>query len=518
MARIRVKDKRSNEPKRRNTLWQCLGLAHATAFRIDDAREAFYMVTNEDYVEKLLSMESKSIFQQHGFEIQNPPEYNAMRTITARYVDRHVSEHREVDIKENIEKENIWAKVEEVIKIPNNPHILKVRFETTHMAKKAIDNGILMLHQSIPPKYVEREIFINLTPCYRCYSYDHQIKECDKDETYKACSECSSKEHTYKDCKETTKKCLNCHLEHRTLAAKCQIRKDIIKKRTKEERDAKNIGLHSSHNNQQASFAQTLTSHKANNPLDIFSTLPKNAAAVILSAIAYGYYQEAQVKGSFQKSVDEMYTLNNIPKVKFPSNINPEKFLNTINNMNTETDLNDEVMNNNDENIDEEEVATLPTLPRGAHEKEKGEDEEESDSSDDDEKNAENQEKTRFRNQQRLQALNTGTYVKDQRILIPEIKLRAKEKSKDIIPKRHTHSDIVKLIKNRTIKYSYFHPHIEDDEVVRDMIEDQVIDLSAFKVMFIKDGVYNKLGNGTREVQQMITRKQTDESKDSWFQ
>ena len=104
---------------------------------------------------------------------------------------------------------------------------------------------------------------------------------------------------------------------------------------------------------------------------------------------------------------------------------------------------------------------------------------------------------------------------KGKKILIPEIKLRAKEKSKDIIPKRLNHSNIVKLIRNKTIKYSYFHPNIHDDEVVRDMIENQIIDLSAFRILFIKDGVFNKLSNGTREVQQMITRKQTDDLKDT---
>ena len=501
MARIRVKDKKPNEPKRRDKLWQCIGLAHVTAYKVDDEREAYYIVTNDENTEKLLTVESKDIFQHNGFEIQNPPEYNAMRTVTAKYVDRQVSEHREADIKENIEMENAWAKVEEVIKIPNISHILKIRFETTQMAKRAIDRGILILHQNIPPKYVEREIFINLTPCYRCYSYDHLLKDCDHDETYKACSECSSKDHTYKNCQEHTKKCLNCNMDHRTLAAKCPVRKDIIKKRVKEERAAKNIGLQSPHSNQHVSYAQALSSHKSNNPMNIFSTLPQNAAAVILSAIAYGYYKEAQEKGSFQKSVDEMYKLNNIPTVKFPSDINPDKFLTAISNMNIGEDENIEEQNFFEENTEDE-----VTLPRGILEKEKL-NQEENDDSDEEEENEKREEETKMGNNQQQN--------KGKKLLIPEIKLRAKEKSKDIIPKRLNHSDIVKLIRNKTIKYSYFHPNIHDDEVVRDMIENQIIDLSAFKILFIKDGVFNKLSNGTREVQQMITRKQTDDLKDT---
>ena len=516
MARIRVKDKKPNEPRRRDLLWQSIGLAHATTYKVDDAKDAYYLVTSDENVEKLLSIESKDIFKQNGFEIQNPPEYNALRTITAKYVDRQVLEYREDDIKKNIEKENEWAKVEEVIKIPNNPHILKVRFETTQMARKAIDGGILILHQSIPSKDVEKEIFINLTPCYRCYSYEHRLKDCDKDETYKACSECASKEHTYRDCQATTKKCLSCHQDHRTLAAKCQVRKDIIKKRIKEER-TKNIGQRSSQNIQQKTYAGALTNNSPNNPLDLFSTLPKNAPSVILSAIAYGYYREAQEKGSFQKSVDEMYILNNIPTVKFPTDINPDKIVPTLN---SGVDTNAVKWNNLEEENIAQEITRIRNIdnnafPRGNVEIENGNTEEDNDNSEEEEE--EENEKIQHdelseENQQISRAQNKGL-----KLLIPEIKLRAKEKSKEIIPKRPTHSDIVKLIKNKTIKYSYFHPNIQDDEVVRDMINNKEIDLSAFRVLFIKDNTYNKLSNGTREIPHMLTRKYTEDSKDSWY-
>jgi len=43
-----------------------------------------------------------------------------------------------------------------VIKLPNAPTIIKVRFETTQMAKKALESGMLLLHQSIPQDLLKK--------------------------------------------------------------------------------------------------------------------------------------------------------------------------------------------------------------------------------------------------------------------------------------------------------------------------------------------------------------------------
>lgn len=117
------------------------------------------------------------------------------------------------------------------------------------MAKRALENGMFILFQYMLPRFVEKDIFINLVPCYRCYKYDHLVKDCKEDDTYKACSESASKDHTYKDCRENAKKCLNCNGNHRTLAAKCPTRKKIIKERSKEQRQSerRQISVDTSH-------------------------------------------------------------------------------------------------------------------------------------------------------------------------------------------------------------------------------------------------------------------------------
>jgi len=136
MARIRIKDKDPTSSGRRAKLWQCFGQAKVTVYKVDDTKNAFFAIANDETIEKLMSTHCKAIFQNHQFEIQDPPEYNAMKTIIVRNIDRQIIDYEEREIKETIERENGWAKVEQVIKLPNAPTITKVRFETTQMAKK----------------------------------------------------------------------------------------------------------------------------------------------------------------------------------------------------------------------------------------------------------------------------------------------------------------------------------------------------------------------------------------------
>ena len=76
---------------------------------------------------------------------------------------------------------------------------------------------------------LEIEKFVNVRICMRCYSFAHVTKKCHKDRSYTVCSECSEGGHRFKECQNSTKKCLNCHGPHKTLALKCPERKKKIK-------------------------------------------------------------------------------------------------------------------------------------------------------------------------------------------------------------------------------------------------------------------------------------------------
>jgi len=131
MARIKIRDKNPTPSCRRAKLWQCFGHAKVTVHEVDDTKNAFFATANDETIEKLMSTHCKAIFQNHQFEIQDPPEYNAMKTIIVRNIDRQIIDYEERKIKESIERENGWAKVEQVIKLPNVPTIIKVPSETT---------------------------------------------------------------------------------------------------------------------------------------------------------------------------------------------------------------------------------------------------------------------------------------------------------------------------------------------------------------------------------------------------
>ena len=104
------------------------------------------------------------------------------------------------------------------------------------MANKADKEGMIILFQRIPPKRIEKEIFVKLLPCNNCFRYDHGRKDC-KEEKKTLCAYCGSDGHKQSSCVNPEPKCLNCGEAHRTLAAQCKIKKELIKKGKKLDKD-----------------------------------------------------------------------------------------------------------------------------------------------------------------------------------------------------------------------------------------------------------------------------------------
>lgn len=543
MARIRIKDKDPNSPRRRATLWQCLGKAKINPKGIRDTNAAFYVIAEDEMIEKLMAQDCRNIFNQNKFEIQDPPEYNAMRTVVIKKVDRQIAEYDREEIKTSIERENSWAKIDEVVKLPNTDTIIKIRFQTTQMAKKATDSGLFILFQSIPPETIEKEFFFSLIPCYRCYEYNHIIKDCPRSEQYKVCSECAAEGHTFRNCSETNKKCLNCNEDHRTLAARCPKRKQILKEKEKQERaTARNrSATRTSHPQQQSYAGMAASSNRpagagsANDartfyPENLFNSLPPNAAATIMSAILYAYTREAAEPGTFQAVMDDMYTLNNIPKVIFPSDVNASSVIGTMGNIKHNT--NTSTGNQREEEMEQEEGSskrgreTTPTeeiTPKAkkTQGKKKQSVQHEENQSEEEYRMPppvyhQNKKETRIRPERRSSVssvsgasnISSVSQVQTRRRL-PEMKLKASENSIGHIPKGASHLQIMKLINSKIIKYTYYHPDIHEDEVVREMIKEKTVDISAYKIHYIKEEAFRRINSGTRD-QQTARKSSTD--------
>ncbi|KAF2359157.1 hypothetical protein FHG87_010085 [Trinorchestia longiramus] len=86
------------------------------------------------------------------------------------------------------------------------------------------------LRPIIPPdisSQIELEKYTYIQICFKCYKFeDHATYQCTS--TTHSCSECASHQHTHQQCNSPTKKCLNCNQQHRTLAATCPYREQVI--------------------------------------------------------------------------------------------------------------------------------------------------------------------------------------------------------------------------------------------------------------------------------------------------
>ena len=186
--------------------------------------------------DKILTKEAIEEFVKHGLSVIIPPEIKAKRSIFVRRLDARIGKNNAEDIKEELERVNNWMKIDEVHKIKDYTHLLKISFEEVGMAERAQHGGFLALNMAITSDQVEQEEYVNLSICFNCYVYeDHLIMDCpEKDVKY--CSECCCTGHVYRECTSTTKTCLNCFREgkegsHRTLAMACPIRKKIIREK-----------------------------------------------------------------------------------------------------------------------------------------------------------------------------------------------------------------------------------------------------------------------------------------------
>ena len=222
------------------------------------------------------------------------------------------------EVIDSIERHNDWAQVEHIYGIPAAGKLVKIRSKTQQMAQNALDKRLIILHQSIPKWNLEKEIFIKLTPCRNCFRYDHKSSDC-KEEKKDRCTYCAGN-HKQFDCKAEAPCCINCGGQHRTLAAVCKVRKDLIKKRSEEIRNRAKA------NKQWGSYA-TATAANPNLSTGTANTnLPgltkdetKDMMTTIMSAIVYSHYVEALTPGTFRHNMSEMFKLNGLKPVNFPT-------------------------------------------------------------------------------------------------------------------------------------------------------------------------------------------------------
>ena len=328
MPRVKIKSPNSKDPRRTSTLLEILSRNDIFPTKVIPLSDGYTIITGtEDEQDKIFKQKTEKELNDEGFQTITPPELKASRSVIITSTDNHIYRNNEADILEEIYNNNTWTKnnIDSIFKFPNS-RTIKITFRETSFAKKAQTDGLRLFHMSIPFHNIKQEVFYNITTCYRCYELeDHFTNQCKKPSDYKVCSECSSTSHTWRECLNSYKKCLNCQGDHRTLAAKCPKRKDIIK--NKRANSTKNTVTYSqvTGHQMQAPFSQQPNTSSPN-------TLQTNNEmyAKIYTCIMHAHTHNLGVPGSYNTELNNMLAMNNLPQVNAPANPPSAKILNKL--------------------------------------------------------------------------------------------------------------------------------------------------------------------------------------------
>ena len=310
MVRIRVKITQHDGAPKREVLWQGLRKAKAFVYKIAQSREAFWLITDGEQAELILKDSIRDFYKERGLEVQIPPEYDSMRTLLMKGVEWYVSEKTELEIKTSIETDHPEWKLDRVVKIPSNDRLMKLVCANVRVANDIMEKGLVVLNQRFSGRSLEKEIYVNVTPCFKCYKFDHTTKKCEAPEEYKVCSSCSKQGHRFDGCKSTRLKCLNCGQSHKTLAFKCPKRKEYVKKKLIEMKQKKAEKEKVPESEIRAAVVKQMQ-----------EDLPRNYLTVVASAMTLATIRESECPGVYQYIVDEMYRANDLPVVKVPSTV-----------------------------------------------------------------------------------------------------------------------------------------------------------------------------------------------------
>lgn len=440
--------------------------------RIFNTNEGYKVICrNENDADKIQSKEAKQELEKIGLQLIIPPETKARKSIILRRLDQIIGTHTAEEIKEEIEKENEWIKIEEVIKIKNYTHILKIRMEEISMVEKAKQQGILAYNMAISPSQIEQEIYIQILTCYKCYQMeDHQTKDCPYPDL-KICSECSVSGHTYKDCKSQEKACINCkrngsESDHRTLAMTCPLRKAIINDKINENKNsAVNKAEHT-----YAEIARRAVAEVKHTETPTVINLSEQKHTKILISIMHAHVMNLCNPGTYQTELNKMLVKNELPTMWFPANPDSGKLLGAT--MTQPVIMEKEsydTSTNEEEPLIDRETERTPTL---------------------------------YNRDPRLEPKNrqpenectpTGTNYPH---YAEEIGLRIHLTGKTIVPTMDPHIEfVIDQIKQGSYKWTYTNTRYDED-TVKQLMATKRIKITKHDFKKIDEGSYRKIRNG----------------------
>lgn len=501
MGRVRIKDRQSSTgDQRRHLLWKLMFDNSIAVNKVHGSGNGYVVLANDDDVEKMLVTELKAKFSQNEFEIIDPPELNAKRTMVITGADSHISSFECQQIASEIERVNKGIKIVKVIKLPTTTSVLKIQMETSAMVRKLVSSGLLLFGQSFPPRNLSQDIFINLPQCMKCYDYSHVKKDCTKSDDYAVCSSCADEGHRYDKCSNVFTKCLTCSGDHPTMAARCPNRKSLIQKKTKDIRDQSRTRAQNSYAKAASSGQTAPTSiNPPNNVFNAWQASPQKHNTVISTAIIFANMKESVVKGSFQKTFDAIMTKNGLPTVLIPTEIlcptemnqlfqtqvggTPPPVDNTSGSQNVDSDM----------DIDETRKRMHDQVESGT----------------DSDTDSHSQSRPKQAQKQTEGAEGCSSALPDKQAVKPKLKkvgLSLYAPNNVPLPKQPSQNKLVDmLMTTQVLKYQY--TGSLGDEEVKKLIVDNSINLTTITIQLIKPDRFRTLTNGHFQLQQPRNQK-----------
>ena len=490
MGRVKVKDKNPSQG-RYDTLWEILYSSLGLKItRIHRERNVFTVLMNDEELDKLLELENKSIFNENQFELMIPPECTAKRTVAVRGVEEYVMKKRNDEIKRELEEQQAWLKVEDIIRIPNMDNFLKIRMQNTQMVNKAKSSGLLMYGNFINSYNINEEVFIKLNYCSKCYSYEHHKNDCNKGDI-RWCANCADKNHTFRDCKSNKLKCLNCGGEHHTLAMRCPRRKEIIRNKSKNVRERLNT-LRQTNTESYARKVVEGTQKISVNPTGgipgmLNSFITEKKVTAIVSSIWYATVKANGNGKAFKAYAEKMFKLNGLEEVIFPDD-------------DIEIDIDDVFEEARDSTMETNDVERS----RGVKRKESGGEKRHESCS----RKRSNKHKHQVQNEQNMNNHETEELeessqhqrtaaVSSETIQANTVTVKLYKNKNYNYPSSMNHARILEYIRNGEIKWTHISKY--RPETVMDHIKRGNIQLSARNLIAVDEEIFNRVINGITE-------------------
>lgn len=499
MTKVRIKTRNSKDPGKKLQLLELLSESDIYASRVIVANEAFIIYTyDETDLDKLFNGITDKYLEANGFTPVIPQELKAKRTIVIFNVDTHIFNNDDEEMIAEVMDKNAFTnnQITDLQRI-QKPKIIKITFTKTNLAKKTTETGLRMFSMSIPPHQIEQDTYIEIKCCMKCYKMeDHFTSECPKPQGYKICSECAEEGHIWTECPNERKKCINCEGEHRTLAMKCLLRKEVIKQKRQTKKE----------NPSYSNVAKRNTNNQQTTKYNEMPCISPSTHTLIYDCFVHAHIVNVGKPGSFQETLNKTRKANNLPPIIIPEDPPSEAILNVMaQQTRTRTIVADEEEGRSEGAIG---INTVNASQSQREPETEGEEEEETETEEHRTLHAEAtggmQERVMKQRRRRYQCK------------AEDIGLTIYTKESEGWPRKEqfTRNVLIRGFESKKFKYTYTDKHTTEEEVIQ-KIDNRTMDISDRCFVLVDNSSFSKIRSGRVEEKTPPPSKEQRRGKNS---